>query len=128
MPPCPSGAWLAAYAALLLFSLAYGYAAAHNRRAERVLLPLLDVLQSVPDPVVPAGGAAQPERHPARSACRRAGRDRPDLHLPGLEHDLRFYQSISTIPNELREAAAIFRFNPLAALQDRGAAVCRDSA
>lgn len=31
-----------------VFSLAYGYAAAHSRRAERVLIPLLDVLQSVP--------------------------------------------------------------------------------
>jgi len=32
----------------LLFTLSYGYVAAHSRRAERVLIPLLDVLQSVP--------------------------------------------------------------------------------
>ncbi len=32
----------------LVFTLAYGYAAARSRRAERVLLPLLDILQSVP--------------------------------------------------------------------------------
>ncbi len=31
-----------------LFTFAYGYAAAHSRRAERVLIPLLDILQSVP--------------------------------------------------------------------------------
>jgi NitT/TauT family transport system permease protein len=31
-----------------LFTFIYGYAAAHNRRAEQVLIPLLDVLQSVP--------------------------------------------------------------------------------
>ena len=39
---------LAAYLLSLLFSLAYGYWAARDRLAERVLVPLLDVLQSVP--------------------------------------------------------------------------------
>jgi NitT/TauT family transport system permease protein len=32
----------------VLFTFAYGYAAAHSRRAERILIPLLDILQSVP--------------------------------------------------------------------------------
>jgi NitT/TauT family transport system permease protein len=31
-----------------IFTLVYGYAAARSRRAERVLIPLLDILQSVP--------------------------------------------------------------------------------
>ena len=31
-----------------LFTFAYGYAAARSRRAERVLIPMLDILQSVP--------------------------------------------------------------------------------
>ena len=31
-----------------LFAIGYGYAAAKSRRAERVLIPVLDVLQSVP--------------------------------------------------------------------------------
>ena len=35
-----------------------------------------------------------------------------------------FYQSMTTIPAELREAAAIFRFESVAALQDAGAALC----
>src|SRR5206468_10416119 len=38
----------AAYALSLAFTLIYGYKAAFDRRARRVLLPLLDVLQSVP--------------------------------------------------------------------------------
>jgi NitT/TauT family transport system permease protein len=37
-----------ALVASLAFTLAYGYAAARNRYAERVLVPLLDILQSVP--------------------------------------------------------------------------------
>jgi len=39
---------LAAMVASLLFTFAYGTAAAKSRRAEMVLIPLLDVLQSVP--------------------------------------------------------------------------------
>jgi NitT/TauT family transport system permease protein len=31
-----------------VFTLVYGYAAARSRRAERVLVPILDILQSVP--------------------------------------------------------------------------------
>jgi NitT/TauT family transport system permease protein len=39
---------LSAYLLALAFSITYGYVAATSRRAERVLMPLLDVLQSVP--------------------------------------------------------------------------------
>lgn len=39
---------LAAMAAALLFTLGYGTLAAKNRRAEKVLVPALDILQSVP--------------------------------------------------------------------------------
>jgi ABC-type proline/glycine betaine transport system permease subunit len=37
-----------AYAFSLAIALVYGYLAAHNSRAERVLIPLLDTLQSIP--------------------------------------------------------------------------------
>jgi NitT/TauT family transport system permease protein len=39
---------LAAMAASLLFTLVYGTLAAKSRRAEKVLIPILDILQSVP--------------------------------------------------------------------------------
>jgi NitT/TauT family transport system permease protein len=39
---------LAAYALSLLFTIGYGYWAARDRVAERVLVPALDVLQSIP--------------------------------------------------------------------------------
>jgi NitT/TauT family transport system permease protein len=42
------GRMLCAYVAALTFSVTYGYVAATNRRAERIMMPLLDVLQSVP--------------------------------------------------------------------------------
>ncbi len=39
---------IAAYVLSLLFTLAYGYWAARDRLAERVLIPALDILQSIP--------------------------------------------------------------------------------
>jgi NitT/TauT family transport system permease protein len=39
---------VAAYVLSLLFTLVYGTLAAHNRQAERVMLPVLDVLQAIP--------------------------------------------------------------------------------
>jgi len=38
----------AAYVLSLGFTLVYGYVAAYNARAERYMIPLLDVLQSIP--------------------------------------------------------------------------------
>ncbi|NMP21212.1 ABC transporter permease [Sulfobacillus harzensis] len=43
--------WLrmaAAYVVSLIFTLIYAYVAAFNRRAEKILIPLLDILQSIP--------------------------------------------------------------------------------
>ena len=37
-----------AYFLALLFSLVYGYVAAKNRVAEQILVPILDILQSIP--------------------------------------------------------------------------------
>src|ERR1700681_4671463 len=37
-----------AYFCSLAFTLVYGYIAAYNAKAERVMIPLLDILQSIP--------------------------------------------------------------------------------
>lgn len=39
---------IAAYILSLLFTLVYGTIAAHNRRAERVMIPVIDILQGIP--------------------------------------------------------------------------------
>src|SRR5437870_13476487 len=57
-----------AYALGLLFALAYGYAVARSPRAQRVLVPLLDILQSTPVLRFPPGVmltmmALYPRRH-----------------------------------------------------------------
>src|SRR5438477_130415 len=38
----------AAYVLSLAFTLVYGTVAAHNRRAERIMIPALDVFQAIP--------------------------------------------------------------------------------
>ncbi len=103
---------LAAYLLSLLFTLPYGYLAARNRRAEQVLLPLLDVLQSVPIlsflPVVLLSlTAILPERLAVELAA-------VVLIFTSQAWNLTFawYQALTTIPKELREASAAFRFPP----------------
>ncbi|HXF63204.1 MAG TPA: ABC transporter permease subunit, partial [Caldilineaceae bacterium] len=105
------GRMAAAYGLSLLFTLVYGYVAAYNRRAERVLMPLLDVLQSVPIlsflPVVLLSlSAILPEDVAAELAA-------IVLIFTSQVWNLTFawYQSLTTISQDLREASAIFRFN-----------------
>jgi NitT/TauT family transport system permease protein len=101
----------AAYLLSLLFTLFYGYVAAYNRRAEHVLLPLLDVFQSVPIlsflPVVLLSLSAILPQHVAVELASIV------LIFTSQVWNLTFawYQSLMTIPEELREASTIFRFN-----------------
>lgn len=106
------GRMAAAYFFSLLFSLFYGYAAARNRTARKALMPLLDVLQSVPIlsflPVVLLSlSAVLPEDFAAEFAA---------IVLiftsQAWNMTFSFYQSMTTIPRELREAASIYRLTP----------------
>jgi NitT/TauT family transport system permease protein len=101
-----------AYFLSLAFSLAYGYASARNRAANRVLLPLLDVLQSVPIlsflPVVLLGLSAF---LPVSLASELAA---VVLIFTSQAWNMTFsfYQSMTTLPGDLQEAASVFRFDP----------------
>ncbi len=108
------GRMAAAYFLSMIFSLFYGYAAARNRSARMVLMPLLDILQSVPIlsflPVVLLGlTAVMPESIATEIAA-------IVLIFTSQAWNITFsfYQSMTTIPMELREAAAIFRLDPWA--------------
>jgi NitT/TauT family transport system permease protein len=105
------GRMVAAYALAMLFTLVYGSLAANNRRAEKILIPLLDVLQGIPIfsflPVVLLGFSAI---LPGKMAAELAS---IVLIFTSQVWNLTFawYQSLTTIPGELREASAVFRFN-----------------
>ena len=101
----------AAYILSMLFTLFYGRVAAYNSRAEKLLMPLLDVLQSVPIlsflPVVLLGlSAILPEGIAAEIAS-------IVLIFTSQVWNLTFawYQSLTTIPRDLHDASAIFRLN-----------------
>lgn len=104
------GRMAAAYLVSVLFTLMYGYWAATSRHAKKVLLPLLDILQSVPIlsflPVALLGfSAILPEGLAVELAA-------IVLIFTSQVWNLTFawYQSLTTIPKELGEASAIFRF------------------
>ncbi|HYS04611.1 MAG TPA: ABC transporter permease subunit [Candidatus Dormibacteraeota bacterium] len=102
----------AAYCLSLAFTLVYGYAAGRSRSARRVLIPVLDVLQSVPIlsflPVVLLGlSAVLPQKPAAEIAAILL-----IFTSQAWNMTYSFYQSMTTIPNELREAASVFRFGP----------------
>jgi len=101
----------AAYVLSLLFTLVYGYVAAYNRRAEQVLMPLLDVLQSVPIlsflPIALLSfSAVLPDAIAAELAA-------VVLIFTSQVWNITFawFQSLTTIGRDLFEASAIFRFN-----------------
>jgi NitT/TauT family transport system permease protein len=106
------GRMFVAYLLSLAFTLTYGYAAARNRTAEKIMMPLLDVLQSVPIlsflPVVLLSLSAL---LPARPAAELAA---IILIFTSQAWNMTysFYQSVSTVPHELQEAAAVFRLSP----------------
>ncbi|HZR46098.1 MAG TPA: ABC transporter permease subunit, partial [Candidatus Manganitrophaceae bacterium] len=106
------GRMAAAYFLSLVFSLIYGYAAARNRTARLILMPTLDVLQSIPIlsflPVVLLSlNALLPKELAAELAA---------IILiftsQAWNMTFSFYQSMTTLPHELQEASAIFRFDP----------------
>ena len=102
----------AAYVLSLAFALLYGYTIAKSRRAETVLLPVLDVLQSVPIlsflPIVVLTLVA--------IAPRDIGLELAAVILiftsMAWNITFAFYQSVITVPKEMMEAASVFRFNP----------------
>jgi NitT/TauT family transport system permease protein len=106
------GRMFAAYLLSLAFTVIYGYIAARNRTAEKILMPLLDVLQSVPIlsflPVVLLSlSVILPEHFAAELAA-------IILIFTSQAWNMTysFFQSVSTVPLELREASAIFRLSP----------------
>jgi NitT/TauT family transport system permease protein len=106
------GRMFIAYLLSLAFTLVYGYIAARNRTAEKVMMPLLDVLQSVPIlsflPVVLLSlSVILPQNIAAELAA-------IVLIFTSQAWNMTYsyFQSVSTVPHELREAAAIFRLSP----------------
>jgi len=103
---------LVAYALSLVFALMYGYIAAKSRRAEIVLIPLLDILQSIPVlSFLPGVMLAMVALFPSRQLGVELGSI--ILIFTGQVWNIAFsfYSSLKTVPRDLREAAIIYRFS-----------------
>jgi NitT/TauT family transport system permease protein len=101
-----------AYALSLLFTLVYGYIAAYNRRAERFMIPLLDVLQSIPVlSFLPGVMLAMVALFPGRQLGVELGAILLIFTGQVWNMAFSFYASLKSIPSEMREAAAIYRFS-----------------
>jgi len=96
----------------LLFTLVYAYAAAKSRKAERVLLPLLDILQSVPVlgflSITVTGFIAL---FPGSLLGLEFASIFAIFTSQAWNMTFSFYQSLRTIPAELDEAASLYRLS-----------------
>jgi NitT/TauT family transport system permease protein len=101
-----------AYFLSLLFTLVYGYVAAYNRRAEKVMVPLLDVLQSIPVlSFLPGVMLAMVALFPRRQLGIELGSILLIFTGQVWNMAFSFYASLKSIPQEMREAAQLYRFS-----------------
>ena len=101
-----------AYLLSLAFTLVYGYIAAYNPRAERFMIPLLDVLQSIPVlSFLPGVMLAMVALFPGRQLGVEAGAILLIFTGQVWNMAFSFYASLKSIPKEMREAAKVYGFN-----------------
>lgn len=108
------GRIFSAYLLSLIFSIWYGYTASRSKIHEKIMIPLLDILQSIPvlsflPGVVLAMIAIFPaERIGLEVACIL-------LIFTGQVWNMTFsfYHSISTIPKEMKEVVRVFKLNKI---------------
>jgi NitT/TauT family transport system permease protein len=104
---------LVAMALSLLFTFTYATLAAKNKRAERLLIPLLDILQSVP---ILGFISITVVFFMALAPGRVLGAEFAAIFAiftsQAWNMAFSFYQSLRTVPTELIEASRNFRLNP----------------
>ncbi|MCX7630437.1 MAG: ABC transporter permease subunit [Geminicoccaceae bacterium] len=103
---------LAALALSLLFTFTYATWAAKSRRAERILLPLLDILQSVPIlGFLSVATTAFLALAPGRALGAELAAIGAIFTSQAWNMAFSFYQSLRTVPVELDEVARSFRLS-----------------
>jgi NitT/TauT family transport system permease protein len=100
-----------AYLLSILFALAYGLAAAKSERAAKIMLPLLDILQSIPVlSFLPGVMLAMVALFPGRQLGLELGSILLIFTGQAWNIAFSFYASLKGIPRELDEAARLYRF------------------
>lgn len=105
---------VAAYFISLMFTLGYGYLAAKSRVAEPILIPLLDILQSVPVlGFMPGLVLALVGLFPNSNLGLELAVILMIFTGEGWNMVFSFYSSLKTVPAELRDVGAIYRLNKI---------------
>ena len=101
-----------AYILSLAFALVYGYVAAYNPKAERIMIPLLDILQSIPVlSFLPGVMLAMVALFPHHQIGVEMGAILLIFTGQVWNMAFSFYSSLKSIPRDIRETAKIYRFN-----------------
>jgi len=101
-----------AYFLSLVFTLIYGYVAAYNAKAERIMIPLLDILQSIPVlSFLPGVMLAMVSLFPRHQLGVELGAILLIFTGQVWNMAFSFYSSVKSIPRDLREAARLYRFS-----------------
>jgi NitT/TauT family transport system permease protein len=102
----------AAYGLSLAFTLIYGYVAAHRPRAERIMVPLLDIFQSIPVlGFLPGAVLALVTLFPNTNAGLEFASILMIFTGQAWNMTFSFYHSLRNIPAELNEVSALYHFN-----------------
>jgi NitT/TauT family transport system permease protein len=102
----------AAYLVSLAFTLVYGYVAAYNARAEKIMVPLLDTLQSIPVlSFLPGVMVAMVALFPTKQLGVELGSILLIFTGQVWNMTFSFYSSLKSIPREMREVAEIYRWS-----------------
>src|ERR1022692_822691 len=101
-----------AYVLSLAFALVYGYVAAYNAKAERIMIPLLDILQSIPVlSFLPGVMLAMVALFPHHQIGVEMGAILLIFTGQVWNMAFSFYSSLKSIPRDICETAKIYRFN-----------------
>ncbi len=100
-----------AYVLSLLFTLTYGYWAAKDRVAQRVLVPLLDILQSIPVLGFMPGLLLVFVNLFGRNVGLEVAAIVAIFTGQAWNMTFSFYQSVRSVPPDMHEAATVYRFN-----------------
>jgi NitT/TauT family transport system permease protein len=102
----------AAYAISLAFTLAYGTIAANNRRAEKLMIPALDILQSLPVlTLLPGIELAMIRLFPRHEIGPELACVLAIFTAQAWNMTFSYYSSIRAIPTNLREVSAVHHLN-----------------
>src|SRR5438128_367696 len=103
---------LLAYVCSLLFTLTYGYWAAKDLIAQRILIPLLDILQSIPVlGFMPGLVLALVRLFPGSNAGLEIASIIMIFTGQAWNMTFSYYHSLRSVPDDLSEVGAVYRFS-----------------